>query len=191
MRKRTIWRWILVVILVVLSGLAFAQDEVQLLEKARALLTEGKLEEAQGVLEAVRLNLWNQLPMRIERVTFVEEEAQSFGAFRKRASDLFARGEKIFVYGEPKNYTILQEGDLYHIFFTTDFRLYDSQGNLLASQEEFGSFRYITQSPIFEAFLNLSFSFTGLEAGDYVLEVMLKDRLAEKSTSFKLPFKVR
>jgi len=190
MQRQTFWIGILILVLV-LSGLVFAQDEAQLLEEAKALLSEGKLEEAQGVLEAVRLNLWNQLPMRIEKVAFVEDGVQSFGVFRERASDLFARGEKIFIYGEPKNYTILREGELYHIFFTTDFNLYDNQGNLLASQEEFGSFRYITQSPIFEVFLDLSFNLTGLEAGDYVLEVVSKDRLAEKSASFKLPFKVR
>ena len=72
MRNRIILG-ILVVVLV-LSGFAFAQEEVQLLEEAKTLLAEGKFAEAQVTLEAVRLSLWNKLPMRIEKVTFVEEE---------------------------------------------------------------------------------------------------------------------
>jgi len=95
MRNRIILG-ILVVVLV-LSGFAFAQEEVQLLEEAKTLLAEGKFAEAQVTLEAVRLSLWNKLPMRIEKVTFVEEEPQSFGVFRKRTSNLFAAGERILL----------------------------------------------------------------------------------------------
>ena len=189
MRNRIILG-ILVVVLV-LSGFAFAQEEVQLLEETKALLAEGKFAEAQVTLEAVRLSLWNKLPMRIEKVTFVEEDPQSFGVFRKRTSNLFAAGERILLYGEPKNYTILHEDNLYHVFFVADAKLYDSEGNLLASQEEFLSARYVTQSPVFEVFLNLSFGLTGLEAGDYVLEVLLRDKFSEKSAQFRMPFKVR
>jgi hypothetical protein len=61
----------------------------------------------------------------------------------------------------------------------------------LASQEEFLSARYVTQSPGFEVFLNLSFGLTGLEAGDYVIEVLLRDKFSEKSAQFRMPFKVR
>ena len=189
MRNRIILG-ILVVVLV-LSGFAFAQEEVQLLEETKALLAEGKFAEAQVTLEAVRLSLWNKLPMRIEKVTFVEEEPQSFGFFRKRSSNLFAGGERILLYGEPKNYTILHEDNLYHIFFVADAKLYDGKGKLLASQEEFLSARYVTQSPVFEVFLNLSFGLTGLEAGDYVIEVLLRDKFSEKSARFRMPFKVR
>lgn len=181
----------IVILAVLCLGIVFAQDEAGLLEEAKALLAEGELEEAQGKLEAVRLSLWNKLPMRVEKATFVEEKTQSFGTFRKRASSVFAKGETIFVYGEPKNYMILREDDLYHIFFVMDFRLYDSEGNQLASQDEFGSFRFITQSPVFEAFLDVSFNSVGLEAGDYILEVVVRDKLSEKSANLRLPFKIR
>lgn len=191
MKKQMFWMGIFVVVLVLFSGFAFSQEEVKLLEEAKVLLSKGQIEEVQAILETVRLSLWNASPMRVEKVTFVEERAQTFGIFRPRTSNLFAKGEKLLVYGEPKNYTILKEGDLYHIFFTTDFKLYDGKGNFLGGQEEFGSFRYITQSPLFETFLNLSFDLTGIEAGDYVIEVVVHDKLAGKNTSFRLPFRIR
>ncbi|MEN3186430.1 MAG: hypothetical protein ABDK94_02380 [Atribacterota bacterium] len=190
MKRQTFFVGIMV-LAVLFWGIVFAQEEINLLEEVKALLTEGELEEAQQKLEVVRLSLWNKLPMRVEKATFVEERTQSFGAFRKRASNVFAKGETIFVYGEPKNYTILNEDDLYHIFFVMDFHLYDREGNELTNQKEFGSFRYITQSPIFGAFLDVFFNSEGLEVGDYILEVVVRDKFSEKSANFRLPFKIR
>lgn len=181
----------IIIFAVLFWGIVFAQEETGLLEEAKVLLAEGKLEEAQEKLEEVRLHLWNKLPMWVEKATFVDDEPQSFGMFRKRASGVFAKGDTIFVYGEPKNYTILYEDGLYHTSFVMDFNLYDSEGNELTSQKEFGSFRFIARSPVFEVFLDVSFNSTGLGAGDYVLEVVLRDKLSEKTANFKLPFKIR
>lgn len=189
--KRSVF-WIIIIVSVFLLSLSiWAQDELELLETTKFLLQEEKLEEAQKTLEKVYLNLWNKSPMRVDKVTLIKEEATSFGTFRKRASSLFTQGEIILVYGELKNYTILYEEESYHFFFTADFNLYDGKGDLLGGQKEFMSYRSVTQSPIFETFLNLSFDFTGLETGDYVIEVILRDGFSEKSAKFQIPFKLR
>ncbi|MGQ9746689.1 MAG: hypothetical protein ACUVQZ_02840 [Candidatus Caldatribacteriaceae bacterium] len=184
--------WIVIIVSVFLLSLSiWAQDELELLETTKFLLQEGKLEEAQKTLEKVYLNLWNKSPMRVDKVALIEEEATSFGTFRKKTSSLFTQGEIILVYGEPKNYTILYEDESYHFFFTADFNLYDSKGNLLGGQENFMSFRNVTQNPVFETFLNFSFNFTGLETGDYLIEAILRDGFSEKSAKFQIPFKLR
>ena len=170
------------------AALAFAQDEAKLLEEAASLIEAGKIAEAQSILEDVRLALWNRAPMVCPVYCFVEGEPESFGVYRKRISSTFVAGETMYVYAEPKNYTILKEGDIYHVFLTVSYAVYDKDGNYLGGEDPWENFRYLIQSPVFEFFLSLSFNFT-IDPGEYVLEIKVKDRLSDKETSFRLPFK--
>lgn len=178
----------LVLCLVLLTGFASAQDEAKLLQDAAALVTEGKIEEAQALVEEAYLSLWNKAPLTCPVYLFVEEEPQAFGVYRERRSSSFVAGETMLVYAEPKNYTILKEGDAYHIYFTLSYAVYDKNGNYLGGEEPWQDFRYLARSPVFGLFLSLSFSFE-LDPGEYILEIKVKDRLSEKETSFRLPFK--
>jgi len=158
------------------------------LEKALSLVEEGSIEGAQAILEEARFILWNKAPLKIANCLFVEEEPYSFGVYKERPSNFFAPDETIYVYAEPQNYTIKEESGNYHIYFLLDFNLYDKDGNLLGGQESFGNMRYITKKPVYETFLDLKFNFD-LGPGDYVLEVIVRDQLGNKSGSFRLPFK--
>ncbi|WP_438317084.1 hypothetical protein ACP6EK_01885 [Candidatus Caldatribacterium sp. SIUC1] len=169
-------------------ALAFAQDEAKLLEEAASLIEAGKIDEAQRILEDVRLALWNRAPMACPVYCFVEKEPESFGVYHRRISSTFVAGETMYVYAEPKNYTILKEGNIYHVFLTVSYAVYDKDGNYLGGEDPWENFRYLVQSPMFEFFMSLSFDFT-IDPGEYVLEIKVKDRLSDKETSFRLPFK--
>ncbi len=174
--------------LLLLTAVASAQDEVALLQEATSLLQEGKIAEAQVLLDEVRLALWNKAPMVCPVYCFVEEEPESFGMYRKRISSSFAAGETMYVYAEPRNYAILKEDGIYHTFFNISYAVYDKDGNYLGGQDLWESFRYLVQNPVFEIFLSLSFDFD-IAPGEYILEIKVKDRLSDKETSFQLPFK--
>lgn len=169
-------------------GVVSAQDTAKLLQDAATLVTEGKLTEAQALLEEAYLDLWNQAPLTCPVYLFVEEEPESFGVYRERISQSFVDGETMHVYAKPKNYTILKEGDTYHVYLTVSYAVYDKDGNYLGGEDPWQDFRYLTRVPIFELFFSFSFSFE-LDPGEYTLEITVKDRLAEKTTSFRLPFK--
>jgi len=164
-------------------------EEAGRLKEAASLLEGGKVTEAREILDEVRLSLWNKAPLRCPVVAFVEEGPESFGVYRKRPSHAFVSGETMYVYAELENYTILQDAEVYHTFITVSYNVYDSEGNHLGGEDPWENFRFITQRPVYEFFLRLSFDFN-LEPGEYTLEVTVKDRLAEKETSFQLPFKV-
>lgn len=163
-------------------------EEAGRLKEAASLLEGGKVAEAREILDEVRLSLWNKAPLECPVVAFVEEEPESFGVYRTRPSRVFASGETMHVYAELQNYTILQDEEVYHIFLTVSYNVYDSEGNHLGGENPWENFRFITQRPVYEFFLRLSFDFD-IEPGEYTLEVIVKDRLAEKETSFQLPFK--
>lgn len=123
--------------------------------------------------------------MRVENVVLTESETTSYGAYQERISNFFAPDETIYIYAEPKNYTIYQENDTYHIYFTLDVNLYNQEGNLIATQESFANFRYITYSPVYETFLDLYFDLD-LDPGEYELEVIVQDQFSDKSASFRV-----
>ncbi len=169
-------------------GLAFAQDEAKLLQDAAALASEGKIEEAQALVEEAYLALWNKAPLTCPVYLFVDEEPEAFRVYRKRPSQTFVQGETMYVYAEPKNYTILKEDDVYHVYLTIGYAVYDKDGNYLGGEDPWQDFRYLSHAPLFGFFFSLSFSFD-IKPGEYVLEVTVQDRLSDKKTSFKLPFK--
>jgi hypothetical protein len=170
------------------ASMGEGSEEAGRLKEAASLLEGGKVAEAREILDEVRLSLWNKAPLECPVVAFVEEEPESFGVYRTRPSRVFASGETMHVYAELQNYTILQDEEVYHIFLTVSYNVYDSEGNHLGGENPWEDFRFITQRPVYEFFLRLSFDFD-LEPGEYTLEVIVKDRLAEKETSFQLPFK--
>lgn len=188
MKKTTLFSLVLISMIFLFSLSALAQNEEELLQSALSSYQVGDLNATQEALEKVRLLLWNKAPMKMVNPTFTDGEAQSYGSYTKRASNFFAADEKIFVYVEPKNYTIREEGGTYHIYFTTDFNVYDKDGNLLGGQEAFSDFRYITATPVFEVFLVITLNFD-LDPGDYVVEIICRDKFSDKKASFNLPFK--
>ena len=188
MKKIIVITLILVSMLLLTSLSALAQNEEELLQSALSSYQAGDLNASQEALEKARLLLWNKAPMKMVNPVFTEGEAQSYGYYTKRLSNFFAADEKLFVYVEPKNYTIREEGGAFHIYFTVDFNVYDNEGNFIGGQEAFSDFRYVTVSPVFEVFLVTTLDFD-LEPGDYNVEIICRDKFSDKKASFKLPFK--
>lgn len=179
---------ILVLSLFLITASGLAQDAVKLLQDAASLVTEGKIEEAQALIREAYLVLWNEAPLTCPVYLFVEGEPESFGVYRPRLSQTFVDGETMYVYAEPKNYTLFKEGDLYHVYLSVGYAVYDKDGNYLGGEESWEDFRYLVRTPIFEFFFSFSFSFD-IDPGEYILEVTVTDRLSNKKTSFQLPFK--
>jgi len=188
MKKTTLFSLVLISMFFLFSLSALAQNEEELLQSALSSYQVGDLNATQEALEKVRLLLWNKAPMKMVNPTFTDGEAQSYGYYTKRLSNFFAADEKIFVYVEPKNYTIREEGGAFHIYFTVDFNVYDTEGNFIGGQEALSDIRYVTSSPVFEVFLVTTFDFD-LEPGDYTVEIICRDKFSDKKASFILPFK--
>jgi len=188
MKKIIVITFILVSMLLLTSLSALAQNEEELLQLALSSYQAGNLNASQEALEKARLLLWNQAPMKMVNPVFTEGKAQSYGYYTKRLSNFFATDESLYVYAEPKNYTIREEGGAYHIYFTVDFNVYDAEGNFIGGQEALSDIRYVTSSPVFEVFLVTTFDFD-LEPGDYTVEIICRDKFSDKKAGFILPFK--
>jgi len=188
MKKTSIILLVFALMLFIFSSVALAQNEEELLQSALSSLQAGDLNAAQESLDKVRLMLWNKAPMKMVNPTFTEGKAQNYGYYSKRLSNFFAADESLLVYAEPKNYTIREEAGAYHIYFVVDFNVYDVEGNFIGGQEAFYDFRYITTNPVYETYLVFTLDFD-LDPGDYVVEIICRDKFSDKKASFTLPFK--
>jgi hypothetical protein len=187
MKKTLIFFLIINAIVFSLSTMVFAQEEKELLQAALKSIEAGDFLLAQKNLEQVQFILWNKSPMIIENVTFTEDETHAYGAFKKRASNVFAPDETIYVYAEPKYFTLFKQNEQYVISLVIDCNLYDKEGNLLLNKEAFSQYQYTTQKPVREIFLNLYFNIK-IDPGEYQIEIIVHDQFSDKSASFKLPF---
>ncbi|MCX6091026.1 MAG: hypothetical protein NTX88_11785 [Candidatus Atribacteria bacterium] len=188
MNKTFVFFSVICALVLLLSFSVFAQDEKTLLRSAMDSLQAGDIEKTQQTLDQVQLILWNQAPMKIENVTFTEGESHSYGVYKKRDSNVFQPQETMYLYAEPKNFTIQKENGQYAISLVFDVNLYDKNGKVLVTKEAFNKYDYATQKPVTEIFLNLYFNLT-VDPGEYFLEVILRDQFSGKTASLNLPFR--
>ena len=187
MKKTSVFILAICVLVFSLSTLVFAQQERELLQTAMNSIEAGDILLTQKILDQVQFILWNKSPMIIENVTFTEGETHAYGVFKERSSHVFAPDETIYIYAEPKYFTLLKRNDQYEISLVLDCNLYDKAGKLLIRKEAFSQYQYTTQKPVREIFLDLYFNLK-IDPGEYQIEFVVRDQFSDKIASFKLPF---
>ena len=72
-----------------------------------------------------------------------------------------------------------------------DFELRRADGQSLVAQQAFNTIATASRRRNREFFLYVTYSFSGLEPGDYVVRTTVRDRVGAKQTAFDLAFAVR
>lgn len=162
---------------------ALAQEAV---EKSKANDHLGALRAIEGAYMAI----WDRTPFSFKRYLFVAERATGYGVFKPRAQGPFKSGEILRVYVEPVGYTFQAEGNMYTWLITADFNLRTKAGKVLGGQKEFGRFTFTSHERNTEFYMNLTYNFSGVSKGEYVLETILQDKISGKLARFELPFQI-
>ncbi|MCC2110809.1 MAG: hypothetical protein KDJ16_02105 [Hyphomicrobiales bacterium] len=167
---------------------ANAGEIVDAAAKAENALAEGRHVDALADIDAARGKVWDAVPLTIAKALFVGSRPSGYGAYDERGSNSFKLGEEIMVYAEPVGFGYRADGSYYQIDLVVDFEVRTSTGQVLGGQQNFGVLkarsRYMNKE--FHAFL--SYSFTGLQVGKYVLVTTLNDAVTGQKASFELPF---
>jgi hypothetical protein len=172
------------------GGPAAAQEAKQVIGEAMAQVERGELDQAQGTLRQAMLALSNQAPLSVGTATLVSEEAPSYANFQPRADNVYRPDEPILAYVEPRGYAFERDGETWRFGLRADLVLLDKEGKILAGQENFGRWTIQGRRPVFEFFMSLTYTLTGLEPGDYIIRTVLHDLVDEESATFELPIKV-
>lgn len=144
-------------VVVLLAGWSFsvaprpaeAAEIRALLDRAAAAETlgdhAGSIEALEAALEKVRLDA----PLAVKPFLLVTQPARFYGDYTPRPNAVFQGGEPQQFYMEPKNLVYPRTAaGTYEPAFNVDLQILTAAGQVVVSQERFGSFRLPTKSGV-------------------------------------------
>lgn len=159
--------------------------------RAQEAAAAGRPVEALDALDEAAIAVSEKMPLTIRRATFVAEEPQGYGVFNPRDSTSFEIGQPLLVYAELAGQGWRRSGDIFRTDLVLDFELRRADGQSLVAQKSFNTIATASRRRNREFFLYMTYSFSGLEPGDYVVRTTVRDQAGNKQTSFDLSFAVR
>lgn len=159
--------------------------------RAQEAASAGRAVEALDALDEAAIAISEKMPLTIRRATFVAEEPQGYGVFNPRDSTSFEIGQPLLVYAELAGQGWRRSGDIFRTDLVLDFELRRADGQSLVAQQAFNTIATASRRRNREFFLYVTYSFSGLEPGDYVVRTTVRDRAGNKQTAFDLTFAVR
>ncbi|MBN8939484.1 MAG: hypothetical protein J0H01_08340 [Rhizobiales bacterium] len=159
--------------------------------RAQEAAGAGRATEALDALDEAAVQIWERMPLTVRRATFVAEEPQGYGVFNPRDSSSFEAGQPLLVYVELNGQGWRRSGDLFRTDLVLDFELRTKDGQALVAQQAFNTIATASRRRNREFFVYLTYSFSGVEPGDYVVRTTVRDRAGSKQTSFDLSFTVK
>jgi hypothetical protein len=119
--------------------------------------------------------------------TFVNSEPQGYGIYEEKESNVFRPGESLILYIEPVGYnygnTIDENGNkLYTMNFSAAFIISDTQGNILAGQQDVPISDIVSHKQNKEVIVPFTITqSTPFPPGDYIITYIITDKNSGKS----------
>ena len=110
----------------------------------------------------------------------------TYGQYVSYPNNQVKAGSKIYFYYEPKNLFTNRRGNTYHIWYTQDLIVRDSNGKELLNSPNLLNFNHQSISPVLDLYAKNSLNLGKLPPGKYEFEAVIHDKL--KATSAKTTF---
>jgi hypothetical protein len=167
-----------------------AQD---LLSKAQASLQAGRAPQALKQTEAALEAIWQQVPLKIERVLFLKNRPQAYGVYTARPDNRYpTEGQPVLIYLEPVGYRVKTNPDGSKTFgVSLDIALTDTKGKVLWGKEGFLHKELTSRHFIKEFYLLVTLTLSSAPAGDYFVSLRVNDLQANQSAAARLPLQLR
>jgi hypothetical protein len=185
------WPTASVLFLFVLPLPTQAQDIKQILSTAQQQIDREEFADAQASLRLAMMAISDRAPLEIDYFDFVTKEAPNFSNITLRADNIFRAGEPLLIYVEPTGYAFQRKGERLRFGVEVDFELLDESGKVLGGQKKFVQRAIEGWDPVFDFYMNLTYSFKGLAPGKYVVRTVLHDIVDKDEAWFELPFEIR
>ena len=169
---------------------AAAGDIADAGSKAESLMEAGNHAGAMSALNSALDSVWGAAPLTINKAVLVASDPQGFGIYDIRDNNQYKSGEPIVIYTEPSGFGYGRDGQLYTINMALDFNIKSSTGESLAIQENFAKWELRSRVPNKEFMGKLTYTFSGIDPGDYVVETVIRDQNSDKTVTFPTSFKI-
>jgi hypothetical protein len=176
---------------VFITGSAAAQDIAVKAGEAEALARDGKFIEAMAALDEAANAIWEKSPLTFRRALWVAEPPGGFGLYNPREDNVFDSGAEMIAYVEPVGFGWQKSGDVWVTDLVADLVVKSKDGEVLASQADFNQLQITSRVRNREFMARFTYTFTGIQAGEYLVETVLRDKVSGKDGTFTLPITVR
>jgi hypothetical protein len=168
----------------------FAGDLVDAAQQAEAAVDAGNYAAALASLNSARDGVWNASPLTVTKAILVASDPQGYGIYDIRDNNQYKAGEPIVIYAEPAGFAYGRDGDMNLINMALDFEIKSSTGESLAVKQDFAKWELRSRVANKEFMGKLTYTFSGIEPGDYVVETTIRDQNSDKKVTFATPFKI-
>jgi hypothetical protein len=159
--------------------------------EAELLAAEGKYAEALRALDEAAGALWEKSPLSFRRALWVASPPDGFGAYNPRESNIFASGASMIIYAEPVGFGWRKSGEVWQTDINIELTVKSKTGEVLLHKNDFQKLRMGSRVQNREFIATLTYTFTGIPNGEYVVDTIFHDTVTKKSGTFSLPFVVR
>ena len=177
--------------MLLLTTAAGAQGLVEKAKQAETLSAQGKYLAAIQALDEATTALWQKSPLMFRRALWVAEPPHGFGIFNPRENDIFAPGAPMIAYAEPIGFAWKKVGDLWHMDLAIDVVIKSKDGKVVAERKDFQKLQLSSRVRNREFMARITYTFSGLPAGPYLVDTILRDKVSGKHGTFTLPFEVK
>jgi hypothetical protein len=122
---------------------------------------------------------------------WVAEIPIGYGAYTARATNVYSAGEQMIAYLEPVGFAWRKTGDGWQTDLSVDVSLKDKDGNEIYSKKDYQKLVVSSHVQNREFLVHLTYTLTGLPAGQYTIATTFNDAVSSKSGSFSLPFVIK
>ena len=182
-------RILLAALAVLLVGPSAQADVGALLDQARAAAARKDHAKVVAALEEALAEARRDAPLTASPFLLVTEKVAVYGAYTPRRDAVFADGEEMHFYLEPKNLVYYRRGDgTYAPAFTVDYEILDGDGTVVSRGDRFGDFGFTSKSRLQDIYVNLGVSLDGAKPGKYTARFTLRDKNSPKTAILTQPF---
>jgi hypothetical protein len=118
-------------------------------------------------------------------------KASGFGNYNPRETNVFNSGEAMLVYAEPIGFGWIKSGEIWHAELAADVVIRSKDGAEIYRQNDFTRLPVASRAQIHEFFINLTYTLSGIPAGEYLVDTVLRDTNGAKQGTCTLLFVVR
>ncbi len=168
-------------------GLSSAQDLSDSCSQTKLLLNQNQPLMAINVLNEAILQIWNSVPLHVEKAVLVNEKPKGYREYYARPNNIYKAGEIIRLYIEPVGITRKKEGDHYVTAGAFDYTLAREDGTILTGKENFARSDAKLKNFGTHDYADFDYNFTGLKPGSYVIKTVIRDLTGSKTASVTTP----
>ncbi len=191
MNKKTFLFLFLTILMVV--SLSFSQEKLILLKlkKAYKFVEYREYEKSLNYLYDAIMEIKNSEPLGIKEMVFIEKDMGYSNYIKKDIlNNTLKAGEPLYLYIEPKGYTIKKTKNGYFIWVSEDTIISDKKtGKILFKRENWVTMKKSFPYPTIPFYITNRIS--DIPKGDYIFTIIIKDNLSGKKLKKSIPFYVR